>query len=78
MDYCTLFPEGWWSHCCAAHDLAYANQVGRAGADFDLLMCVASSTSSPMLLGVSTLIAGVMFIGVRVFGRYFYNKAKQP
>lgn len=50
MDYCTIFPEGWWSHCCAAHDAAYAAQAARSAADMDLLRCVAASaTSSPAL-----------------------------
>ena len=76
MDYCTLFPEGWWSHCCALHDLAYESQAGRAVADTALFQCVADSGSTTLLLGVSGLIGGVMYLGVLTFGRYFYNKAK--
>ena len=33
MDYCTLWLEGWWSNCCAAHDADYAAQIGQALAD---------------------------------------------
>ena len=74
MDYCTLFPEGWWSHCCAAHDAAYAAQTARSAADMDLLRCVAASaTSSPALAVVSAAIGVVMYVGVRVGGRYFYK-----
>ena len=77
MNYCTLFPEGWWPHCCAAHDAAYAAQTARDVADMDLLRCVvASATSSPALAVVSAVIGVVMYIGVRVFGWFFYNKAK--
>ena len=43
MDYCTLWFEGWWAHCCAAHDQAYAEQVGQAAADAQLFTCVATS-----------------------------------
>ena len=77
MDYCTLFPEGWWAHCCAAHDAAYAAQAARSVADMDLLRCVASSAiSSPALAAVSAVVGVVMYIGVRTFGRIFYIKAK--
>lgn len=77
MDYCTLFPEGWWAHCCAAHDAAYAAQVARDVADMDLLRCVAASaTSSPALAVVSAIIGTVMYVGVRLAGRWFYDKAK--
>ena len=74
MDYCTLFPEGWWSHCCAAHDAAYSAQIARDVADMDLLRCVAASaTSSPALAAVSAVVGVVMYVGVRVGGRFFYK-----
>lgn len=74
MDYCTLFPEGWWAHCCAAHDAAYAAQVARDVADKALLQCVAASaTSSPALAVVSAVVGVVMFVGVRLAGRFFYK-----
>lgn len=77
MDYCTLWPEGWWAHCCAAHDAAYAAQVARDVADKALLQCVvASATSSPALAVVSAVVGTVMYVGVRLAGRFFYNKAK--
>lgn len=77
MDYCTLFPEGWWAHCCAAHDAAYAAQAARSVADKALLQCVAASaTSSPALAVVSAAVGVVMYVGVRLAGRFFYDKAK--
>lgn len=76
MDYCTLWPEGWWAHCCAAHDAAYAAQVARSAADKALLQCVAASTSSPALAVVSAVVGVAMYVGVRLGGRFFYDKAK--
>jgi len=76
MDHCTLFPEGWWAHCCAAHDLAYASQAGRADADLGLLLCVSGSAPSSALVGVSALIALAMYLGVRAFGKHFYRKTE--
>ena len=76
MDYCTLFPEGWWATCCKAHDLAYSAQVGKALADGQLFQCIAAS--DPTLLGsaASIVAAGVAWLGVRVFGKRFYRAAK--
>lgn len=71
MDYCTLFPEGWWSHCCAAHDADYAAQIGKALADERLLMCVTSSGGA-----LSWAVGAIMFAGVTIFGRRFYRRAK--
>lgn len=72
MDYCSLWFEGWWSACCMAHDAAYAAQVARDAADAELFRCVASS--SPALAVASTVVAGVMWVGVRLFGARFYRK----
>lgn len=69
-DYCTLFPEGWWAHCCKAHDAAYAAQIGKELADEYLLLCVASSGGA-----LSWLIGSVMFAGVTLFGWRFYRRA---
>ncbi|WID42127.1 membrane protein [Pseudomonas phage ZRG1] len=73
MDYCTGWFEGWWSDCCMAHDAAYAAQVARDVADDALFQCVAGS--EPTLAVASTLVAGLMWAAVRLFGRRFYRKA---
>lgn len=77
MDYCTGFFEGWWADCCAVHDLAYLNQVPKLLADQELAQCVVASASSPVQSVLGYGVAGVMFLGVSLFGRHFYNKAKQ-
>ena len=76
MDYCTLFPEGWWAACCMAHDLAYSGQVDRALADGQLFKCIAAS--DPTLIGgaASVIAAGVAWLGVRLFGGRWFKKSK--
>lgn len=76
MDYCTLFPEGWWSHCCAAHDAAYAAQIGQAVADSALLQCVAASGDGLLVGAASAVVGATMWLGVRLFGRRWYKRAK--
>lgn len=78
MDYCTWFPEGWWAACCAAHDLAYSSQVGKDLADQALLACVANSANGPVLGAASFAVAGLMYAGVRLFGRRYYKNAAKP
>ena len=75
MDYCTLWFEGFWSDCCKAHDLAYDTQIPRAIADADLATCVVLAAYSPGAALVGVIAAGIMFIGVRVFGWKYYKKA---
>lgn len=76
MDYCTLFPEGWWSTCCQIHDTEYAMQIGQALADANLLKCVINSGGDPITIGLSVIIGVTMWIGVRIFGSKFYRGAK--
>lgn len=79
--YCTAFIEGWWSHCCQAHDDAYDAQIGKAIADQQLRQCVAEAAPEwaaehPQLAdGLSLVVSLVMFTGVSLFGRYFYKRA---
>ncbi len=77
MDYCTFFPEGWWGHCCEAHDSDYLAQIGQAVADTALLQCVAAAGDGGLIGIASALVGGVMFLGVRLFGRRYYRKARQ-
>lgn len=75
MDYCTLFPEGWWAHCCQIHDNDYTAQIGQALADERLWQCVANSADGTLVSAASIVLASVMWCGVRVFGRRYYRKA---
>lgn len=75
VDHCTLFFEGWWSHCCKGHDADYAAQAARYAADLELLQCVATSGDGALIGAVSTVIGVAMFVGVRIFGGRFYRKA---
>lgn len=73
MDHCTLWLEGWWAQCCKAHDAGYTGLVDRSIADWELLLCVA--TSGPWwAFPASVLVAVCMFLAVRAFGWYFYSK----
>ena len=73
MDDCTLWFEGWWAHCCKVHDDAYSAQIGRAAADYDLMTCVMASAPHPVLALASAVVAGAMFLAVRLFGWRFYK-----
>lgn len=75
MDWCTMFPEGWWSHCCMAHDAAYAAQAGQAVADSALFQCVATSGDGLLVGGASLVVGATMWLGVRLFGRRWYKRA---
>ena len=68
MDYCTLWFEGFWASCCKAYDIDYLNQVVRSVADTGLVSCVALSAITPSVGTVGAVVAGIMFIGVKVFG----------
>lgn len=61
-DYCTAWPEGTWAHCCALHDVAYADiAVSKLTADFELVRCVAAAAGWPMAL---LMAAGVLALGL--------------
>lgn len=77
MDHCTWFPEGWWAKCCQAHDQDYLAQVLKWLADERLWQCVATSASdNPLLAVASGLVASVMFGGVTLFGKRWYDRAR--
>lgn len=77
MDYCTWFPEGWWSACCEAHDRNYADQIGQLIADGKLFLCVATSGDNVLEVAASVIVAAVMLAGVTLFGRRYYINANQ-
>lgn len=66
--YCTLWWDGAWADCCAAHDAAYAMGLDKFQADLDLGFCVAQTGNTWM--GI------LMFIGVATLGIFFYPKKK--
>lgn len=69
VDHCTGWFEGSWAHCCAAHDVAYADlAVAKLSADLDLVHCVAQSAGWPMAL--------VMGAGVVLLGAPFWVRAR--
>ena len=71
MDYCTAWFEGSWGHCCAAHDLAYADPaIDRLTADLELASCVAATSGG-------WPVAALMFAGVFVGGWWFRRRAKK-
>lgn len=58
------FGETDWCHCCVAHDLVYwrgGTEEARFNADSELKACVQKASGS-------TLLANVMFAGVRIGG----------
>lgn len=77
MDYCTLFPEGWWATCCEIHDSEYAMQIGKELADNNLFHCVVNSGTDPLTIVLSVVVATVMWVGVRMFGNRFYKGSKK-
>jgi hypothetical protein len=86
VDHCTAFIEGWWAACCASHDSSYAEQIGRLLADDRLWSCVTHSlpavaVDNPVIAaacaGVTAVIGGVMWLGVRVFGGRFYDRSRR-
>jgi hypothetical protein len=73
-DWCTLFPDRFlwwdWSSCCKEHDedyfdvssLPYDKEFFRQLVDEELKICV-----NKILPGLGD----IMYLGVRVFGRFF-------
>jgi hypothetical protein len=76
-DHCTKFPEGWWAHCCAAHDIAYVDGTRKLIADVDLLVCVSTAGTEWWQHVLSFTIGGVMFAGVSLFGMFYYEHGQR-
>ena len=74
MDYCTFFPDMNFSHCCEAHDLAYASIDNKFISDIELFSCVLQSAPEGMGFMYGA-ISVIMFSGVSIFGIFFYAKA---
>jgi len=72
-DGCTLFPDGWWHECCHAHDVGYwLGEVARAQLDLELATCVAGTA-----LVAGPILGGVMWAGVRLFGRFAWRTHRE-
>lgn len=69
VDGCTGFFDGVWRHCCDIHDIDYTLGVDKLFADLKLAACVAD-TGNPV-------IAIVMFLGVSIFGGFFYFRHRR-
>lgn len=66
-----MAPDGTWSGCCKRHDRRYANKrLTRYQADKLLYRCIKRKSNA--------LVASIYFIGVRLFGWYYYDKATNP
>lgn len=68
-DHCTAWPDGWWGHCCALHDVAYVLGLPKVEADINLGLCVAHEGFAAM--------GAVMTVGVLVFGGLFYRMRRR-
>lgn len=78
-DYCTGVPDWDIWVCCEEHDRAYENKdVPRAVADAHLLRCIVDHGVKRGRVGRYTLLAGLYYAGVRMFGGRFWHKARPP
>lgn len=82
-DFCTSFPDNILgtdiSQCCKAHDDAYSDTppvayiaVTRHEADVELMNCVKEAFPTNTFLAI--IIPLLMYLGVRLGGRFFYKK----
>lgn len=67
-DGCTLWFQGNWRHCCEIHDAEYFEGFDKLQSDLNLMSCVADAGWP--LMGL------IMFIGVSIFGWFFYPRNK--
>lgn len=75
VDHCTGWFEGWWSHCCAAHDDAYRSGgyiLDKLVSDVALGVCTAMTHGDPLSIGIGAAMA----VGTALFGwlRFRYKK----
>lgn len=65
---CSFFPEGEYTSCCNAHDMAYLFGKSRSIADLELRKCIIRCGKP--------ITAWIVWIGVRLFGYPFWILAK--
>lgn len=73
MDGCTHWFDGWWRHCCDAHDLDYINDTVSFMSHFNLFACVAESAPVWWLTWASIAIGFIMFIATLLW--WIFKKA---
>jgi len=72
---CTCWFDEWfgksWKGCCKDHDKRYKLGLGKSklSTDINLFRCVKSNGGF--------VIASIMFIGVSIFGWYYWNKYRK-
>ena len=75
---CTMFFKGTWNKCCCKHDKRYENKrLNRKQADILLRRCVKNNINIKnkyLNKIVKFIVPNIMYVGVRVFGWYFYKK----
>ena len=69
-NHCTASPDGTWGTCCKRHDKRYENKrLTRYQADKLLYRCIKRYSNA--------IIGSIYWLGVRLFGWYFYNNTKK-
>lgn len=82
-DGCTAVPDFDFGYdCCGEHDAHYQlKDVSRAEADERLRKCILKKGIPSSILGIpynsNWILAGGYYLGVRLFGGFFWNKRKQ-
>lgn len=67
-DWCTLWPEGNWAHCCKRHDNAFDNGIPFFKANWRLFKCVRRKAG--------IVVAFTMLMGTTLVGWIPYLKAR--
>jgi hypothetical protein len=82
-DGCTAVPDFDFGYdCCGEHDYHYqARDISRAEADEKLRKCILAKGIPSSILGIpynsSWFLAGAYYLGVRIFGGFFWYKRKK-
>lgn len=80
-DYCTLWPDKWWSDCCMVHDASASKLTPWIIQNWYLAQCVYASSYSARCdtklkkYGTRFVVAPLMFLGTSTFGWFWRVKA---
>ena len=86
-DSCTAVPDNFgaanFTNACAEHDRCYDSATDRAVCDWQLFLdlrsaCYAVYRYQPGLLLTCHTVAAIYYVGVRLFGAYFYTGTGSP